>query len=301
MAEQEIELRKVRDFGQNFNDTFSFIRQNFKPLMRSFFAICGLFMLVHAIAMTVYQSHSIAAISSVFKGRNGDGTFTGYESPYARMFSLEYFILILFKFLTYIAMQTVIGVYFKFCLNNPGGRKPGIDDIWRLFREHFGRVALSNIPVSILIFLGLCLCFIPGIYLWVVWLPFTMVMIIEDATLNGAFNRCFELVREHFWISLAIYLVSGLIYWTSSLIIGLISGIVLGAIAFLTPDGLGTTASVITPFLDIFSFIFYVVFFVSAGLHYFTLVERRDGTGILSRIDSIGTDKNRFDNIEEQY
>ena len=44
-----MELRKLRDFGENINDTFQFIRQEFKPLLKSFFAIAGVLILVTGI------------------------------------------------------------------------------------------------------------------------------------------------------------------------------------------------------------------------------------------------------------
>jgi hypothetical protein len=49
MAEQKVELRKIRDLSENLNDTFTFIRQNFKPLVTSFLGIAGIVMLANAI------------------------------------------------------------------------------------------------------------------------------------------------------------------------------------------------------------------------------------------------------------
>jgi hypothetical protein len=299
MAQQKIELRKVRDFGQNFNDTFVFLRQNIKPLLKSFFAICGLFMLGHAIANGIYQSHSFGVFDEIFKGGRRRSNYPA-TSPYAGIFSLEYFLTILFMFLTYVSMKTVLGAYFKYYLEN-NGEQPGIDQIWEIFRRYFFRVALYSIPVAILTILGFCLCLLPGLYLWVVWVPFSLVVVIEDTTFNGAFNRCFEIVRENFWISLAIYVVAYLIFYMSSGVISIVVGIIVGAATYLTTESVGATAGIVTSFLNIFSFIFYIPFFVSAAFQYFNLVEQKDGTGILSRIDSIGSEKNRFDNIEEQY
>jgi hypothetical protein len=64
---------------------------------------------------------------------------------------------------------------------------------------------------------------------------------------------------------------------------------------------MGTTITMITSFLNIFSLCFYTIFFISAALNYFNLVEIKDGTGILNRISNIGKTKNDLENIEEQY
>jgi hypothetical protein len=63
----------------------------------------------------------------------------------------------------------------------------------------------------------------------------------------------------------------------------------------------GATGGVVTSFLNIFSFTFYIIYFISLSFHYFNLVEKRDGTGILSRINSIGDTTDNFNNIEEEY
>jgi hypothetical protein len=299
MADQKIELRKIRDFGQNLNDTFVFLKQNLKPLLASFFVICGIFMLGQAIFNGIYQSRALGVLDQLFNSRRRRvGNI--YSDPYGGIFSIEYFLTIIFMLLTYVSMKTVLGVYLKFYLENDG-RRPGIEDIWNLFRRYFFKVFLYSIPISILVVLGCILCFIPGIYLWVVWVPFSLVVIIEDASFNGAFNRCFEIIRQNFWISFAIYIVAFLLYWVSSSFIGIIVGVIIGLLAYLTTENIGTTGGIVTSFLNIFSFVFYIIFFISAALQYFTLVEQRDGTGILDRIDSIGTEKNRFDNTEEQY
>jgi hypothetical protein len=297
MAQQKIELRKVRDFGQNINDTFLFLRQNLKPLLKSFFVICGIFMLGQAIFNGIYQSNSMGVFDEIFKGRRRTG---GYSSPYAGIFTIEYLLTIVFMLLTYVSMKVVVGAYLKFYLENDG-QQPGIEDIWKIFRQYFFRVFLYSIPISVLTILGFILCIIPGFYLWAVWVPFSLVVMIEDASFNGAFNRCFEIIRQNFWISVAIYVVVYLIYSVSSSIISAVVGVVIGLGAYFTTKNVSTAIGIATSFLNIFSFVFYIIFFISAGLQYFTLVEQRDGTGILNRIDSIGSDKSKFDNIEEQY
>jgi hypothetical protein len=53
-----IEFKKRRDFGQVINDTFTFMRQNFKPLIKTYFTFCGLFV------SGQYVNHVIAAIQN---------------------------------------------------------------------------------------------------------------------------------------------------------------------------------------------------------------------------------------------
>ena len=298
MAEQKIELRKIRDFGTNINDTFVFLRQNLKPLLTSFFAICGVFMLGQAIFNGLYQSHTMGGLlQQIFSG----GVNRQYNAnPYASLFSIEYFMVILFMLLTFTSMKVVLGAYLKYYLENDG-RQPGIEEIWTLYKKYFFRVFFYSIPVGILTIVGCFLCFFPGIYLWVVFVPFTLVIMIEDAGFSEAFYRCFDIIKTNFWPSLAVYLVAVIIYYVSSGIISVAVGLVIGLAAYFTTKDIGATVGIATSFLNIFSFTFYIIYFIAAAFQYFSLAEGRDGTGILNRIENIGSDKNNFDNIEEQY
>ena len=68
MAEQKVELRKIRDFSDNLNDTFLYIRQNLKPLLTSFLGIAGVFMLTAAIIQGLYQNEVGGVFQDIFKG-----------------------------------------------------------------------------------------------------------------------------------------------------------------------------------------------------------------------------------------
>ena len=298
MAEQKIELRKIRDFGLNINDSFLFLRQNLQPLLKAFFAICGVFMIGHAIFSGLYQSRMGGVFQQLFSGRVKAGQYN--TNPYNNIFSIEYLMVLIFLLLTFVSMKVVLASYLKFYLENEG-RQPSIDDIWRIFRKYFFKVFLFSIPVYLITIIGFVFCLAPGFYFWVVLVPFCMVIVIEDTGFGTAFNRCFEIIRQNFWISIAIYLVAYLIYYVSTLIIGVLATVLVGLGAWFTTKNIGATIGIATSFLNIFSYMFYIIYFVSGALHYFTLVEQRDGTGMLQRIDTIGSGESSFDNIEEQY
>ena len=299
MAEQKIELRKVRDFGLNINDTFVFLRQNLKPLLQSFFAICGVFMLGQAIFNGIFQSHSMGGMfQQLFSGRIKTNTYN--QNPYAAIFSIEYLMTIVFMLLTFASMKVVLGAYIKFYLEN-NGQQPGIEDIWAIYKKYFFRVFFYSIPIGLFTILGTIFCLAPGVYLWVVFVPFTFVLMIEDAGFSTAFYRCFDIIKANFWPAFFVYVIAFIIYYIASGIISVVVGLVIGLAAYFTTKDIGATVGIVTSFLNIFSFTFYIIYFISAAMQYFSLIEQRDGTGILSRIDNIGTDKNNFDNIEEQY
>jgi hypothetical protein len=295
MVEEKIRFRKVRDFGENFNDTFVFIKQNLKPLLLSFFAICGVFMLGKAIFGGIYESHSFGILDQ-FRLRANRG-----ENAFSSIFTPEYFIYMLFSLVAYVAMKVVLAAYIKYYVDNDGAQ-PSIEDVWHYFRKYFFRILIYSVPVFLLIVIGCFFCVLPGIYLAVVFVPFDIILVMEDCSFSDAFSRCFTLIKENFWISFAIYFIATLIYSFGSGIISVVVGLIVGAATYVTTKSIGTTAGIVTSFLNLFAGVFYIIFFVSSALQYFNLVEQHDGTGILQQIESLGNDQgniNKTDSGEE--
>ncbi len=294
MAEQKVELRKTRDLGENLNDTFSFIRQNFKPLVASFLGIAGIIMLANAIVGGIYQSQVGGnVIKDILSGRHT------VRSPFS-LISPTYFAVLGLGWINYIAMNVVIVCYVKL-YDSLQGQSPTIQDVWEEFKKYFLKVFLYTIPVTLVTVLGFGFCLLPGIYLAVVFVPFSIAIIVEDQTFGGAWNRCFNLIKNNFWTSLGIYFIVYLVYGLSA---GIISGVITaitGLISYFTTRDISTSIGIATSVLSIFSFVFYIIFYVSVCLHYFNLVERHDGTGMMRRLDSLGGSGNDFNNIQEHY
>jgi len=151
MAEQKIELRKIRDLSENLNDTFGFIRQNFKPLILSFLAIAGIFMLANSILNGIYQGGVMGgAIKDILHG-NRNTT----RSPFW-MLNGTYFIVVLLAWINFIAMSTVITCYMKL-YNTLQGQAPTIQQVWDEFKKYFLKVFLFSIPIALLTATGFLL------------------------------------------------------------------------------------------------------------------------------------------------
>ncbi len=296
MVKAKIELRKIRDFGENFNDTFQFIRQEFKPLLLTFLAISGIFILGQSIFSGIYQKDSFGVFDDLINGRTVRNTA---DSPFDNMFGFSYLMLVLFGLLAMTSMKVVVAAYFK-VYQAKGNETPTIEEVWQVFIRHFIQIFFFDILLWIMIIIGSAFCLAPGVYFMVVFAAFEMVVVIEDISVSEAFSRCFQIVKENFWISLAIYFIAYLIYSFSSGAIGLVVSVIAGAISYLTTKEIGTTLTIVTSILNVFGFVFYLIFAVSLGLHYYNLVEKLDGTGMMDRIDGIGN-SNASSQIEEQY
>lgn len=299
MAEQKIELRKIRDFGANLGDTFEFIRQNFQPMIKCFFAIAGIFILLQAVSNGVVESQLLSGFTR--SARIGSSSiFDAERMMVGRYLTFPFLFFMILTWLAYIAMQVCIGAYMKYYEQNDKQR-PGIEEVWDIFKAYYLKVLIYSIPVYILVIIGCLFCLAPGIYLGVVFVPFAWVIMMEDASLGDGIQRCFELIKQNFWMSLGIYLVTYLIYSFASGIIGVIIGGVSGLLAYFTTKDLSSTVGIATSILRIFGFIFYIIFLVSSLLNYYSLVEKRDAVGMMQRVDQMGTQRDGSEGYEEQF
>ncbi len=295
MAEQKIELRKIRDLSENLNDTFGFIRQNFKPLVTSFLVIAGIFMLANSILNGIYQGGVMGgAIKDVMLGKR-DTT----RSPFW-MLNGTYFVVVSLAWINFIAMSTGITCYMKL-YDRLQKQPPTIQEVWDEFKKYFLKVLLYSIPIALLTAAGFIFCIAPGVYLAVVFVPFSIALIVEDETFSGAWDRCFALIKNNFWSSLGLYVLVYIIYSFSAGIISGVFALLTGLASYFTTKDITTTIGIATSVLNIFSFVFYIVFYVSVVLHYFNLAERQYGTGVMQRLNTLGEKGNDFNNVQEQY
>ena len=65
---EKIELEAGRDFSDIMSDTFVLVRQNFSPLIKAYFVICGLFLLTCIIISALYNLNSAEPTLSFLYG-----------------------------------------------------------------------------------------------------------------------------------------------------------------------------------------------------------------------------------------
>ena len=292
MDNQKMELRKLRDFSQNLNDTFQFIKQELKPLLGSFMAICGVFIILSGIVGGVYQQGSAKDIMKVFAG------IKIKQKGIGEVFTGMYFLLIFVQFFSYILMHVVLAAYFK-VYEAKGKVSPTIEEVWNKTMQYIMPLFFFSFVYTIITIISVFFCIVPFFYFAVVFAPFTMIYVMEDCSFGVGFKRCFALIKENYWMSFAIYFVAYIIYAFGASIIGAIVSIVAGLAAYLTTKDVSATVAIVSGILQVFTHVFYIIFFVSVALNYFNLTEQLDGGGLLKRIDSIGAAETT--EVDEQY
>ncbi|MDB5191402.1 MAG: hypothetical protein JWQ96_965 [Segetibacter sp.] len=251
-------------------------------------------MLTAAILQGMFQSDMGGIFEDIFKGKKS----RSYSGPF-QIFTGYYFLAMFASWATIIAMQVVIVSYLK-VYEAKGNTEPEISEVWNQFQKYFLSVFVYSIPLLLLTVVGFAFCIAPGVYFAVVFMIFPVVLIMEEVSFGEAFNRCFTLIKDNFWSSLLIYFVVYLIYAFGSGIISAIVGLITGLISYFTTNDIGTTMGIVTSVLNIFSFVFYIIFYISVIIHYFTLTEKYDGTGMMRRLETLGA-TGTTTNTEEEY
>lgn len=302
-----MELRKPRDFGMVFNDTFAFVRENFKPLLKNlvFIALPGL--LIGAILMTWAIGDFLTSIFTLMPMviNQSEPSPQQMIALFSSLFSWK----LLLGFVgSMIGALMLYGVGLIFVRNYSRGLSLEPSAIWSgiqselgtLFTTSFGGGILMMLFVMITALVNVIPCL--GQIAWFVLLLFaaSLMMLIyplrmeEQGSLFDAISRGRALLKGFWWQNVALLLLMGLI-------VVLMAGVVNFLPNFymqmqISPENAVDPVGLMNSLKGIFSVIiilsqlsslFYVLIMIAFYLQYFNLVERKEGAGLQGRIDSI--------------
>jgi hypothetical protein len=290
---QPLELRRSRDFGQSINDSFTFLKENYKPLFSSLFIICG-FLLVLG---TISTAFTYMRMADLIDYRNNPEALQRTNATYL----LGMVVSALSVFLAQAGIHLVTICYISVYLQK-NNVKPTVAEVWGYFKYYFWRVLGSSLLISLLFVVGFILCFIPGIYLLPVLSLIIPIIVIENSSFSYAFNKSFRLIKENWWT------VFGVIFITS-LIAGIAGSFATIPITVIATAGKFMSLKSLTlPLIIIFSalrnilMLVYSIPSIAVSLCYFNLAEQKDGMSLLDRIENFGKSTDNGSNLPiEEY
>lgn len=297
--ESRIDFRRVRDFSQTINDSFAFIKQNFKDLILPVLYICGFF-LVATMASAVMQQLKTVRLLGLAKASTTK-TYSTEFSSYA--FGVEYVLLILFSVLTVGSIYLVTYCYIKLYKDRQNS-PPSTEDVWHAFKHHALRYFIAMILLTALLVIGFLFCLIPGCYLLPIVTLALPIMVLEERSMTDSFSRSMHLLKDNWWKTFGLILISGLIAYFSMGILGL-PGALLNIFALFLEDSpnLVLAGSIFSSILTGMSQIIYILPAIVSALWYYSLSEEKDGQGLLERIENFGSGEGKTPNDwpEEEY
>ncbi len=316
MVKPKTELRKVRYFGDLISDALTFIKQEFKPLTKSYILIAGIAILLFAVLFGLTLGKFYGGIfDTATKG--GADVLSNYDN-FSIPILVTMFIVAIF---TSAAIMTVPNVYMKLYMQKQN-QSPAFNEVWEGTVKYIGKVLVFHVLFGLCLALVagmliaggmlvspivgavlIALLLIPLIYIGICMTIASQVIIFEEETsFIKIWQRCFYLVKDNFWSSFLVYVLSSIIISFASGAIGLITGALFGGAMYLTTKEIGSSIGTLYSIFYLFTYIFYVYFVITVSLNYFSLVEKKEGTGLLQRIQNIGSSADRgLHNIEERY
>jgi hypothetical protein len=284
-----IQLFQQRDFGNKINATFQYIVENFRSLGMALLYIVGPVALVSGIASGILQSDMLKLMG----GLGGGSTRSNNPMAIFQMLNFfsspSYWLVILFGLLANVAVVLVTYAHMKVYERNRG-QDVSVTDIWTEMQPAIGRAIIISVLSSILTFVAMMFFIIPGIYVAVVLSLSLAVTVFEGTDFGRTFDRCFKLIRDKWWSTFGLIVVMVIIV----LIVGMVFAIPTALIGLFV--GMKALPDISTGWLIVGNVIALVgrtllnaVVYLAIGFQYTNLVERQEGRGLLSDIDSIGT------------
>ncbi len=281
-----INFKRQRELGEILSDTFKFLRQEYKGLFKALVRNAAIPFII-LIAVAAYY----ASISTDFNLLS-NGIFNA-----ANIIIPVFGLLLAVLFYYGILYGTILG-YIKLYIANQGVVDQ--DVLKTEVRSKLGSLVGLTFLIAIIVFFGLMLCVLPGIYLAVPLSLGWAFLIFENKTIGDSISDCFKLIKGEWWMTFATLFVLGLLLYIANIVfsIPLIIYTVTKAFTSTAEISQGDLSSMfdwVYITLNVISsaaqYILAGIYPIAIGFIYYNLNEKANQTGTFETIDSIGTDR----------
>ena len=283
MSQEFILFKKQRELGEILSITFKFLRQNYKPAGRIFLKLVGpVFILL--IATVTYYAWSTLGESLV--------SVSGFDTS---NFVISFALMLLAYLLYFATMTGTIYHIIRSYINNKGEIVSG--EVVEGMKSDFGKLLLLTFISWVLIFAGMLLFVLPGIYLAVPLSLSTAVFVFRRQGVMDSISDCFELVKNNWWITFATMLCIGLIVYLTGLIFQLpvIFFYMIKAFIVASEGSAANVSEIFGPgyiilnvITSVFQYLIYSITPIGLAFVYFNLNEKQNFTGAYETIQNLG-------------
>lgn len=282
MQDQYIQFKKQRELGEIISVTFKFLRENYKALIKSITQVVApTFILL--IAALAYYTYTVAG-----------NPLAAMEGDYGE-FLISFFILAVTLLLFYASLYGTILHYIKSYIENNGTVDEA--EIKTGAQDDLGKLFIVFIISAVIVFTGLILFIIPGIYLMVPLSLVATVLVFNKMSLGDSISYGFSLVKDHWWTTF----FSIVVIWLLVYVIGLVFQLPLIIYTFIKMFAVAQEGSLADPvsysdwifiLLNVLSsviqYLLSSVFVIALAFIYFNLNEHKNLTGTYETIDKLG-------------
>ncbi|RNC79402.1 MAG: hypothetical protein ED557_15080 [Balneola sp.] len=291
-------LKKIRSFGDILSDTFTYYRVYWRSMAKAF----SVFVFAPLIVGVILFGGSFALLFQNVDVMVDSGGFGA--------FGLSFFLGIS---LVVIAIIMLVAVTYQHIRHASLGEIP--ETLSEFSRGMFGKlfhIIIASIlmtfvfVVLILVFMGIVsslgepvvvAILITAFYIFLFFVftrlaLYPVVLFIEDGNISNAIMRSWTLTSNYFWFTFGVYFVIGIVFAVLSMLASIPLGILSGLLTFIFgADFQENIGLIIGAAYASFYFVQALASsaqFIALGIHYFNLVERKEGGGLATEIDRLG-------------
>lgn len=281
---KKIEIKKVQDFGDLVSAPFYYIRQHFRSLGKS--------ILYFVVPLIAVAGIAVSQLATTPFTMDPEDIESGAYIAEVIASSLSGSI---FGILAMTALAAVVYHHIKLVADETVDNdsiEP--QDIWPGVKSDFLMLLLISLGVGLATGIGIIFFILPGIFISIKLVLTTAVYVIEDVDFGDAFSRSWHLVTNHWWYTFGLVVV---MYIFASLMTNAITfpfvivSFISGFSGLENPETMEQTMG---PVFSIFyglstslSYVFYTIVYICLGMHYYNLIERKEGKELTERIDQI--------------
>lgn len=276
----QINFKQERDLGATLQDASTFIKQHFGRIMKPTLIVVAIPLVLGTVLM-------VTGTLDMYSNMGSNDPSQVLSSFWTLLPS--YFIIML----AYILASIVYIGYIK--LYDEGVEDITLNDLVPILKSKWLSLTLSAIVLVIVIYIGMILCLLPGIYLSIVFAHFFVISIIEEVGFGTSWNRSFFLIKDNWWSTFGLYIVTYLISLGIMMLVYIPVYAIMGVSIFsaakendpaLMAESMSNMAY-ITPLYYVAGLVISLLFSVVTSLRYFSLVEKKEGSGEREQINKL--------------
>lgn len=204
-------LRKQMGFSDTLTQIFDLVRDNFSVCMRATLRICGPWLLLSAILAT----SAIVWFSRVYVGVTSNDKYASWDTAIdngileSAVLAVAVVLLLLLFYGITSAIQTCI-TYVAVKHFNITGETPTFEVIKHGVKKYFWKVLLGSIISTIMVQIASQFFYLPGVFISVPLAMMVASMVADDASLSTSLSNVFTIIKNRWWFSFGILLVTGM-------------------------------------------------------------------------------------------
>lgn len=234
--------------------------------------------------------------------------YTAYgTSGLLQSFSFGYIAGLIIHSIGTVLLLAIIYNYMKLYKERGGADNFTKEEVWQEVKESFLMIVGSSVLIGLMIFAGILLLIVPGIYISIPLSLLVFMRVIEKNSFGDALSRSFYLIKEYWWFTLGLMVVIGFITYIAAMVFMIPQMImsIFMSISFYSGSGEGGIMRIIFIIVNTISTFGYSLIFAvpytTTAFQYYNLVERKDNPGILDRISKINNPDEPKDDIKDLY